>query len=241
LHFKFGIQTASTDSTVDISRRGLIGSLALGAAALPMIRVARDPEIDQIPEAVRPPGSCGEQEFLERCIKCGQCMKVCPNNALHPAFMQAGFEGFWSPVLISRIGYCEPTCTLCSKVCPTGAIREFTEDDKKANRVRIGTAFFDRGRCLPWAMGINCAVCEEFCPTSPKAIWFQKSTLQEPDGKVIELNLPRVDAEICTGCGVCEHVCPVADLAAVRISGVGESRSRKNRILLQEGKPAESP
>jgi polyferredoxin len=232
LDFRFNIQTATTDSTVDLSRRGAIGAVAMGVAALPVIRVAADPVEDPGPLAIRPPGSCDEPEFLERCIKCGQCMKVCPNNALHPAFLQAGFEGFWSPVLISRIGYCEPTCTLCSKACPTGAIRAFTEEDKKENRVRIGTAFFDRGRCLPWAMGTNCIVCEEFCPTSPKAIWFQKSTLTKPDGTVLELNLPRVDPEICTGCGVCEYVCPVVDLAAVRITSVGESRSDRNRILL---------
>jgi polyferredoxin len=243
LEFKFGIQTETTDSTVDLSRRGLIGSLSMGVVALPLIRAARDPETDLMPEAIRPPGSCGEEEFLERCIKCGQCMKVCPNNAIHPAVAQAGFEGFWSPVIIPRIGYCEPTCTLCSKVCPTGAIRLFTEEDKKANRVRIGTAFFDRGRCLPWAMGKNCVVCEEFCPTSPKSIWFEKSTFRRPDGTVLEVNLPRVDPSLCNGCGVCEHVCPVADQAAVRITSVGESRSRRNRILLREGpvESAESP
>jgi formate hydrogenlyase subunit 6/NADH:ubiquinone oxidoreductase subunit I len=161
-------------------------------------------------------------------------MKVCPNNAIHPALLQAGFEGIWSPVIIPRIGYCEPSCTLCSEVCPTGAIRAFTAEDKKENRVRIGTAFFDRGRCLPWAMAKNCMVCEEFCPTSPKSIWFEKTTLTLPDGSTIELSRPHVDAEICTGCGVCENVCPVADRAAIRVTSVGESRSSRNRILLRD-------
>ena len=35
--------------------------------------------------------------------------------------------------------------------------------------ITIGTAFFDRGRCLPWAMETPCVVCEEVCPVSPKA------------------------------------------------------------------------
>ncbi|MFH2001501.1 MAG: 4Fe-4S binding protein [Planctomycetota bacterium] len=236
LSFGWGVQTAVTDSKVDLSRRGFVASFAIGAAAYPLMRSADDPASDPNPAAIRPPGACAEEEFLARCIKCGQCMKVCPNNALHPAVAQAGVEGFWTPVLISRIGYCEPTCTLCSQVCPTGAIRKFTAEDKKANRVRLGTAFFDRGRCLPWAMAKDCMVCEEFCPTSPKAIWFEKRKVQGPDGTMSEINHPHVNPSLCTGCGVCENVCPVADRAAVRITSVGESRSKHNRILLKEDK-----
>jgi len=239
LEFKFGIQRETTNSKPDFSRRGFLASAALGVAALPLLRAAHDPEKDAGPAAIRPPGASPEPDFLERCIRCGQCMKVCPNNALHPALLQAGFEGLWTPVVVPRIGYCEPSCTLCSAVCPTGAIRPFTAEDKRANRVRIGTAFFDRGRCLPWAMARNCMVCEEFCPTSPKSIWFEKATLQRPDGTVLELSRPHVDPSICTGCGVCEHVCPVADQAAIRVTSVGESRSSKNRILLRE-RPRES-
>lgn len=234
LAFRFGIQTESTESGVDLSRRGFVTSFAAGIAALFLLRSARDPEKNALPSAVRPPGSCGEKDFLERCINCGQCMKVCPNNAIHPALWQAGIEGFWSPVIIPKIGYCEPTCTLCCKVCPTGAIRTFTEEDKKENRVKIGTAFFDRGRCLPWAMGTECMVCEEHCPTSPKAIWFEERTLPRPDGSTFEAKLPHVDPAQCSGCGVCEHVCPVEDKAAVRVTSVGESRSENNRILLTD-------
>ena len=91
-------------------------------------------------------------------------MKVCPNNALQPALTEAGFEGLWTPVLVPRLGYCETSCVLCSQVCPTGAIWEITAREKgwsvdissAAKPVRLGTAFYDRGRCLPWAM-----VCEE--------------------------------------------------------------------------------
>ncbi|MEW6746546.1 MAG: 4Fe-4S binding protein [Planctomycetota bacterium] len=236
LEFKFGIQKPATDSTVDLSRRGFVTSALVGVATVPLLRSARHPERDPLPLAIRPPGSCDEEEFLERCIRCGQCMKVCPNNAIHPALTEAGLEGFWSPVILPKIGYCEPTCTLCSKVCPTGAIRPFTEEDKKANRVKIGTGFFDHGRCLPWAMGTNCIVCEEFCPTSPKSIWFEKVMVADRDGHPLALNRPYVDASICTGCGVCEKVCPVADQAAIRVTSVGESRSAKNRILLRESK-----
>jgi len=232
--FGFGVHPETTESKVDLSRRGFVTSFALGAAAYPLLRLSHDAGVTPDPLAIRPPGSRKEKEFLERCIKCGQCMKACPNNAIHPASFQAGFEGFWSPVIIPKLGYCEPTCTLCSEVCPTGAIRAFTAEDKKENRVKIGTAFFDRGRCLPWAMGRTCLQCEEFCPTSPKAIWFEDSEALQQDGSFAPVKLPRVDPVACNGCGACENVCPLADRSAVRVTSAGESRSLVNRFILEE-------
>ena len=79
---------------------------------------------------LRPPGALDEADFLSRCIRCGECMKVCPNNALHPTLDQAGLEGLWTPTLVPRIGYCEPSCVLCSEVCPTGAIWQITPKEK---------------------------------------------------------------------------------------------------------------
>ncbi|HNX49791.1 MAG TPA: 4Fe-4S binding protein, partial [Thermoanaerobaculaceae bacterium] len=98
--------------------------------------------------------------------------------------------------------------------------------------VRIGTAFVDRGRCLPWAMGTPCIVCEEMCPTDPKAIWFVE--VEEPgrDGQPVRLQRPMVDPQRCTGCGICENRCPVGAKAAISISSVGESRDPLNRLVL---------
>ena len=79
---------------------------------------------------LRPPGALDESDFLSRCIRCGECMKVCPNNALQPTLTEAGLEGLWTPTLVPRIGYCEPSCVLCSEVCPTGAIWQITPREK---------------------------------------------------------------------------------------------------------------
>ena len=233
LGFGFRIQEEVRDPSVDLSRRGLIASCISGALLFPLARVSLGSPGQPDPHLIRPPGSCEEKEFLRRCIKCGECMKVCPQNAIHPASFQGGIEGIWTPVLIPRRGYCTDSCTLCHQVCPTGAIRAFTMSDKKANKVKIGTAFVDRNLCLPWAQGKPCLVCEEHCPVEPdKAIWFEKRDVVQADGSIKEVLLPRVELERCTGCGICENVCPLKARAAIRITSMGESRSPENQIVL---------
>ncbi|MFH1893073.1 MAG: 4Fe-4S binding protein [Candidatus Zixiibacteriota bacterium] len=221
----------------DITRRKVAASILGGAVAVPLMRSGDDFEANFSEKLIRPPGSVSEDQFLSRCVRCGECMKVCPNNALHPTFLEAGWEGIWSPILIPRIGYCEHTCTLCSQVCPTGAIREITLEDKVGTEdkraISIGTAFFDRGRCLPWAMATPCIVCEEWCPTSPKAIYFVEEEVVGPDKKLVTVKRPHMNPDVCIGCGACEKVCPIVDKPAVYVTSVGETRSSYNQILLE--------
>ncbi|MBN2529758.1 MAG: 4Fe-4S binding protein [Deltaproteobacteria bacterium] len=232
----FGFADGTANDGPDLKKRQLMGSAVTGALLVPVMRSGclTAPVGRPHPACIRPPGAVAEAEFLKRCIRCGQCMKICPNNALHPAVNEAGLEGLWTPVLVPRVGYCEPTCTLCTQVCPTAAIKRVDETQKtgdSANRVRLGTAFFDRGRCLPWAMGTPCTVCEEFCPASPKAIRLEEVTV-DVYGKTVTLLRPYIDPANCIGCGACENVCPVHDRAAVRVTSVGESRSEQNKLLL---------
>jgi ferredoxin len=187
---------------------------------------------------IRPPGSLTEEEFLGRCIKCAACMRVCPTNVLQPALLEAGLEGLWTPLLVNRIGWCEQYCVACGQACPTGAIRRISVAEKAGQPpfeqpIRLGTAFYDHGRCLPWAMHIPCIVCEEMCPTSPKAIWYKVVQVPGRDGRPIELKQPYVEPGLCIGCGICENKCPVEDLPAIRVSSVGETRSTTNQMLLK--------
>jgi polyferredoxin/formate hydrogenlyase subunit 6/NADH:ubiquinone oxidoreductase subunit I len=181
------------------------------------------------PGVIRPPGSLPEDEFLARCLKCDACLKVCPTSVLQPAAFQAGLEGVWTPVLDMRHGYCDVTCTLCGHVCPTGAIARLTPAQRQGTvprpggepgPVRIGTASYDRGRCLPWAMDTQCVVCEEVCPVSPKAIFTREERVVLRDGTEKALRRPYVDPSRCVGCGICEHHCPLRGPAAVRVGSL---------------------
>ena len=184
------------------------------------------------PDLVRPPGALTESEFLNRCIKCGQCMRVCPTNVIQPTLGEAGMAGFWTPRLDMLVGYCEPTCTLCGGVCPTGAIQEISAREKVETPVRIGSAYLDRGRCLPWSGNGPCIVCQEHCPTTPKAITLREESMPRAEGGSARVQLPFVDLKQCVGCGICENKCPVRGRPAIRVIAAGESRSLENRILL---------
>jgi polyferredoxin len=226
---------SSTDS-LDLGRRKAALAALAGVVAVPLARASDGVEPRPDPRRIRPPGALAEEDFLGRCVKCGACMKVCPTGGLQPALTQAGLEGLWSPILVPRLGYCEQSCTLCGQVCPTGAVRLLSLPEKLGEKpheepVRVGAAFVDRGRCLPWGMDTPCIVCEEVCPTSPKAVYFKVETVVARDGKERQLQRPYVDLERCWGCGICETRCPVFDQAAIRVTSVGESRSASNRIM----------
>ncbi|MDR0827438.1 MAG: 4Fe-4S binding protein [Desulfovibrio sp.] len=145
---------------------------------------------------LRPPGSCPEADFLDRCVRCGECMKACPNNALQPAGFEAGLEGLFSPLFLPRRGPCEPECNICGVVCPTGAIKRLVLEEKY--QAKIGTAVVNKSRCVAWAENRRCVVCEETCP-------YASIKLVQSAGALVPA--PQVDPMRCYGCGYCEHYC----------------------------------
>jgi polyferredoxin len=229
-------------------RRWVFAGIA-GVLAYPFLRLSKAVNhrgFDK--DAIRPPGSVAEAEFLERCIKCDQCINVCPTNVLQPSTLsQGGLEGLWTPVMDFAVGFCQLNCTLCSEVCPTGAIQKISIEEKLGvgkhedeGPISLGTAFFDQGRCLPWSMETPCVVCEEVCPVTPKAIGTYEVEITRWDGMKVTLNKPYMRPELCIGCGICEHECPVLDDAAVYVTAIGETRSEDRSLLLETSKKAKS-
>lgn len=200
LQWKFST-ARGTEDRLDLHRRAALSALAAGVASAAVMKTSPAAAFPA-PELIRPSGSRPEDDFLSRCVRCGECMKVCITGGLQPTLFSAGFEGIWTPQLVSKIGYCE-----------------------------IGLAFVDPSRCIPFAQGTPCIVCEEHCPTPKKAIVFA----ERPGKGGRAVKVPIVVVEQCIGCGVCEHKCPVADLAGIRVTSVGESRNPRNRMSLPSG------
>jgi len=207
-----------------MERRVFIGGLAAGFFLARLFRF-RDPALQA--RLLRPPGVRDEAVFLEKCVRCGECMKVCLRSALYPAFSQAGLEGLYTPMLIPRLGYCEYNCTLCGQVCPTGAIPELPPRQKKLEV--IGKAVFARDQCIPFAKRMDCIVCEEHCPIPQKAIRSETVTMTNFAGAQVKVRLPYVVDELCNGCGICENVCPLEGKAGIEVFAV------KDRTPLLEG------
>ena len=148
-------------------------------------------------------------------------MRACPTGALQASITESGLSGFLTPVLVPRLGYCLYSCNQCGQVCPSGAIPPLTLEEKKT--AVIGHAYIDQNRCLPWADGTSCIVCEEMCPLPEKAITLEEREIVRPDGTVGVIRLPHVQRDLCTGCGICENKCPLVGEAAIRVYRVDET------------------
>ncbi|MCM8788503.1 MAG: 4Fe-4S dicluster domain-containing protein [Candidatus Omnitrophica bacterium] len=158
---------------------------------------------------IRPPGSIEESFFSKLCIRCGQCIRICPAKCLKPVRLEKSFENWTTPEITPRKKGCI-LCQGCGKVCPTGAIRIVNQES-----IKIGTARIYEDQCLVWTHQKECLVCLEFCPV--QAIYLD------------EQGRPIVNPEICTGCGLCEENCPViTEQAAIRVTNKGERRIHIN-------------
>ena len=156
---------------------------------------------------LRPPGARGEKEFLSRCLQCGQCAQVCIFDCIS---MGTGFNLFQSGT--PRINPPQAPCFLCmrcSAVCPSDAL-----EDVDIQEVRMGFAQLDTQKCYTWTEELFCRSCYERCPV--------KSTAME-----LKYGIYPAITDQCTGCGVCEHVCPVKAIKVVPTRYIGAQEGGK--------------
>ena len=223
--YRFNVKEI-TGSKIDFSRRRFLQSLGTGVLGAALFKIDF-PDREAIGNHVRPPGALPEELFLEQCIRCQECVRVCSTTGalLQPAWLETGWEGVWSPIGNPREGYCEFTCNLCGQVCPTGAIQLLDLVTKQ--KTKIGTAFFDRNRCIPWNSGDNCMVCQEHCPTPEKAIVFREGDFVTAEGKVKRVKFPYVKEDLCIGCGICVTKCPVEGSPGIFLTAEGAEREKR--------------
>ncbi|MFQ5712457.1 MAG: DUF6599 family protein [Candidatus Scalinduaceae bacterium] len=220
-------QPPEQEDPVSLTKRGFITACISSAVVAPLLSLNfHKKNSEGNLGIIRPPGSLPEDKFLAKCVRCGECMRVCKTNGLHPTLLEADLSGMWTPQLIPRIGYCAYDCVLCTRVCPSGAITKLPKEKKQ--QLTIGKARINRNRCIPWVgyarlpdlekdwKDVNCGVCEEVCPVPTKAIHF--NTYTHGNGK--EIRRVYVREEVCIGCGFCEKVCPVAGRSAIVVEGI---------------------
>lgn len=190
---------------------GLLAASALAAQGRSLERGLAVIEQKKAPRRltpVTPPGSWGIEEMKERCTGCQLCVAACPNHVLRPS---GGVMTLLQPVSSFENGYCRPECTRCSEVCPAGAIRPVTREEKSS--IQTGHAVLIAQNCLSFNDGVRCTVCSRNCPAG--AIRLVKSDPDNPHSP----RIPSIDEARCIGCGACEYLCPSRPFPAIYVEG----------------------
>ncbi|MDR1121757.1 MAG: 4Fe-4S dicluster domain-containing protein [Dysgonamonadaceae bacterium] len=156
---------------------------------------------------IAPPGAVSSEHLLRHCTSCHLCISKCPSHVIKPSFLEYGIGGIMQPVMSYEKGFCNYHCSLCSEICPNGALKPLTKEEKQLTQ--IGYVVFNPDICVVITNGTNCGACSEHCPTQAVKM------LPYKDG----LTLPSIDTSICVGCGGCEYICPVRPHTAIFVEG----------------------
>ncbi|MDR1746948.1 MAG: 4Fe-4S binding protein [Tannerella sp.] len=198
---------ATPESHKPNSRREFIATSAAIAVAAPaaMLKAQNEQADAEKRQPVTPPGSLSLEHFKDKCTACHLCVTHCPSHVLRPAGLAYGFDYLLKPQMSYVDSYCNYECVICSEVCPLGAIRPLTVEEKKTTQ--IGVAQFFEDICVVKVKEQDCGACSEHCPTQAVHMVPYKGTL----------TIPKVEPELCVGCGGCESICPVRPDRAIII------------------------
>jgi polyferredoxin len=191
--------------TVSESRRSFITTSAAIAGSIPLSALAKGDGDENHEKRIplTPPGSLNIERFKDLCTGCHLCVVQCPTHVLHPAGLKFGLGYMLKPYMSYEDSYCNYGCTVCSEICPTNAIKPITSEDKKT--IQIGIANFYRDLCVVYTEENDCGACSEHCPSQAVHMVPYKGTL----------TIPKVEPELCIGCGGCESICPVRPERAI--------------------------
>ncbi|MCR4828114.1 MAG: 4Fe-4S binding protein [Bacteroidales bacterium] len=209
------------EEKVDDSRRKFLATSAIVVATSTV--AAQEKKIDgglavvenkKIPHRdvpLKPAGSISVKHFASHCTACQLCVSECPNHVLRPS---DNLESLMQPEMSYERGFCRPECTRCSQVCPTGAIRPITPDEK--TDIHFGFASVIQDNCVAYR-GVNCGNCARHCPSEAIQM-VARDPNANPDDPTT-LKVPSVITEKCTGCGACEYLCPSRPFSAIFVTG----------------------
>ncbi len=189
----------------------MLGASVVKAQKLKMdggLATIEDKKIPNRETPLTPPGALSAKNLAQHCTACQLCISVCPNQVLRPS---NGLSNFMQPEVSYERGYCRPECTKCSEVCPTGAIKPISKEEKTA--IQIGHAVWIAQNCIVNSDGMKCGNCARHCPTG--AIQMVPKDVNDPKS----LQIPVINTERCIGCGACENLCPSRPLSAIYVEG----------------------
>ena len=212
------LQATPSEVSTDKGRRAFLATTAImaGASVAKAQKLKMDGgfatiEDKQIPKRetpITPPGSLSAKNLAQHCTACQLCISACPNQVLRPS---SDLSTFMQPETSYERGYCRPECTKCSEVCPTGAIKPITKEEKTA--IQVGHAVWIAKNCIVNTDGQKCGNCARHCPTG--AIQMVPKDANDPKS----LQIPVVNTERCIGCGACENLCPSRPFSAIYVEG----------------------
>ena len=211
-------EAAGKEENVDNGRRAFMTTAAALTATAALkaqkqkvdggLAVIEDKKIPERKRHIVPAGALSARNLAQHCTSCQLCVSACPNDVLRPS---TDLMRLMQPEMSYERGYCRPECTRCSNVCPTGAIRPITVEDKTA--IQIGRAVWIKKNCLPAIDGTACNNCAHHCPTG--AIQMVPSDPENEDSPKI----PAINEAKCIGCGACENLCPSRPYSAIYVEG----------------------
>lgn len=198
---------------LDNSKRRFVATLATGAMIAPQAWARKGEALAsglhpyKKKQAISPPGARSMERLQQHCTACHLCVARCPSHVLKPAWTEYGLKGVMQPYMSFEKGFCNFDCTVCSDVCPNGALQPLTKEEK--HLTQVGRVVFVEENCIVHTDGTNCGACSEHCPTQAVSMIPYRD----------ELTIPSVNPDICVGCGGCEYVCPVRPYRAIYVEG----------------------
>lgn len=230
MKFSYNAKSGRNTRKVDVSKRRFM--MAVAATGLAAGKIVAEKTIPgqnstkaerQTP--ITPPGSENTDHLLAHCTSCHLCVSKCPSNVIKPAFLEYGLGGMMQPMMDFEKGFCNYDCTVCSDVCPNGALLPLTMEEKHHNQ--MGQVKFILENCIVFTDGTHCGACSEHCPTQAVSMVPYKGGL----------TIPHTEVEICVGCGGCEYVCPATPHKAIYVEGI--KKHEKIELVKEEAETIE--
>ena len=201
---RYGAPQEDTKTENGVGRRAFIATAAVTGAAIAAEAHGKSISGNRQTPVV-PAGSISMKNMADHCTACQLCVSVCPNDVLSPS---SSLQTLMQPEMSYKKGYCRPECNRCSQVCPTGAIRPVSIEEKSS--IQIGHAVIDLDICVVNTDDVSCGNCARHCPAEAIMMLPQEDGTHE---------IPAVDEERCIGCGACEYLCPARPVKAIHIEG----------------------